>query len=173
MTAFTSRWLGWEPRNTTGRRDIPGGGVEPAPPAAKSETPIERTDRTDKRASVSFVSPTPKGIQPETGAIGGVVPDADGANWLGQAKTGFSPSGWEAETAGAIAWFMASESPAEPFVLVWSDRGARPAVKITSPEAFWRSLRTDIEHGPSWARSHYGALQDDLRRLHGLFGGGH
>ena len=75
------------------------------------------------------------------------------------------------EATVAIEWFLASEPPAEAFVLRWGDRGIRPAVTITDPRRFWRDLRTDIVVGAGLGRDHVGAVRNDLRRLHGLFGG--
>jgi hypothetical protein len=46
MIAFRSQWLEWEP--TTG------------PPKNTLETPNQRTDKTDKSPSVSFVSASPR-----------------------------------------------------------------------------------------------------------------
>ena len=76
------------------------------------------------------------------------------------------------DAAEAVAWFLASEPPSEAFVLRWCDRGIRPAVTITDPEAFWHYLARDVAQGPTGPRARYGALQDNLKRLHGLFGGG-
>lgn len=76
------------------------------------------------------------------------------------------------EAAALVEWFLASEPPAEAFVMVWNDRGTLPAITITDPAAFWRDLRTDIAGGAGLGRDHVGAVRSDLRRLHGLFGGG-
>ncbi len=175
MTAFKSRWADWEPSNSTeGRADAGNGGVHgTAPPT--SEAPIHRTDKTDNSASegeagqiVSFVSATPNRIVPETRCDN----EHDSSRDQARLNDGNSPIGWDTETAAAIEWFLTSEPPAEPFVLRWCERGIRPAVEITNPKAFWRSLMVDVNWGPAGPRARYGALQDDLRRLHDLFGGG-
>ena len=42
---------------------------------------------------------------------------------------------------------------------------------IVRPAHYWEYLHADIKSGPNRARGKTGALQDDLRRLHKLFGG--
>ena len=76
------------------------------------------------------------------------------------------------DAAEAVAWFLATEPPSEPFVLVWSDRGQRPAVKITDPEAYWNHLARDVGRGAAGHRAKFGGLQHDLSQLSRLFGGG-
>ena len=72
---------------------------------------------------------------------------------------------WDAETTGLIQWFLTSTPPADPFEL---SRG----VSILRPDTYWQYLKADIARGPKRARGYTGALQDDLRRLHRLFGPG-
>ena len=165
MTAFASRRLDWQPSNSTEDGAHAGNdGVRSTAPST-SETPIQRTDKTDKSPSVSFVSATPKRFQPETGCDA----ERDGIREQARSDGGNSPLRWGDATT-AVEWFRDSEPPAEPFVLVWSGRGQRPAVKITDPEAYWQRLTLDVAQGPTGPRARYGALQDDLKRLHGLFG---
>ncbi len=71
-------------------------------------------------------------------------------------------AGWGSETANLIAWFLEAPAPANPFELC---RG----VTILRPARYWRDLKADIARGPGRARGLSGALQDDLRKLHGLF----
>ena len=68
-------------------------------------------------------------------------------------------SGWDAETAELITWFLRTSPPTKPFELC---RG----VSILRPAQFWRDLKADIASGPERARGFTGAL----RKLHGLFG---
>ena len=70
---------------------------------------------------------------------------------------------WDAETADLIAWFKTTAPPVERFEL-------GPGVAIIHPARYWASLKSDVARGPNRARGLTGALQDDLRRLHRLFG---
>ena len=72
-------------------------------------------------------------------------------------------AGWDADTANLIAWFLGTLAPTGPFELC---RG----VTILRPSQYWRDLKADIVRGPKRARGFTGALQADLRKLHGLFG---
>ena len=72
-------------------------------------------------------------------------------------------AGWDSETANLIAWFLGTPAPASPFELC---RG----VSILRPAQYWADLKADIARGPERARGFTGALQDDLRKLYGLFG---
>ena len=69
------------------------------------------------------------------------------------------------EAARAVEWFLASESPAAPFQL-------KPGITILDPHRWRQSITADIAQGPSGPRARYGALQDDLKRLHAMFSGG-
>ena len=71
---------------------------------------------------------------------------------------------WDPETAKLIRWFMGTEPPSDHFEL-------QQAVFIARPGLYWAYLRQNIADGPNCARGRTGALQDDLRRLHQLFGG--
>ncbi len=68
------------------------------------------------------------------------------------------------DAAAAVAWFASWSPPAEPFVL-------KPGNTVLDPHRWRQSIAADIAQGPCGPRARYGALQDDLRRLHGLFGG--
>ena len=138
MTGFASKWLTWEPPETSRVRTDKTDKSQPA----TLETPKVRTDKTDKRASVSFVSAYSAHSQ-------GNVAKVD--------------EGWDPETAVLISWFLKTEPPAQPFEL-------QQAVYIARPANYWAYLRADISAGPRRARGRTGALQDDLRRLHQLFG---
>ncbi len=70
---------------------------------------------------------------------------------------------WDDETAELIVWFLRTPPPTGPFELC---RG----VTILRPAQFWRDLEADIARGPGRARGLTGALEDDLRKLHELFG---
>ena len=70
--------------------------------------------------------------------------------------------GWDEDTAELVRWFLTAAPPAEPFELC---RG----VTILDPARWWRSIRSDIETGPTGPRARYGALQGNLRKLHILF----
>ena len=76
---------------------------------------------------------------------------------------GQASSGWNAETAALIAWFLRTPPPSEPFNLY-------PGVTVLRPDRFWESLKGDIAGGPGTARACTGAFQKDLRRLAELFG---
>ncbi len=73
-------------------------------------------------------------------------------------------SGWGAETAALIEWFLRTPPPSDPFNLY-------PGVTVMHPVHFWESLKNDISTGPGMARACTGAFQKDLRRLAVLFGG--
>lgn len=68
------------------------------------------------------------------------------------------PSTWTGETAEHAAWFLASESPTEPFKL-------KPGVTVARPAPYWRQMRADVMAGPTGPRAFYGAIQDDLQCL--------
>ena len=59
---------------------------------------------------------------------------------------------------------MRTDPPLRPFEL-------QQAVTVAVPARYWEYLKGDITAGPTRARGKTGALQDDLRRLHQLFGG--
>ena len=159
MTAFTSRWADWKTSNSTEGREDGGNGGGRAHRPPTPETPIQRTDRTDKSPSVSFVSASPKRFQPETG----VAAELGGTREQARLNGGNSPNGW-GELAGLIEWFASWVPLAEPFQL-------KLGITILDPQRWRQSIAADIAQGPSGQRARYGALQDDLRRLHGLFGG--
>ena len=70
---------------------------------------------------------------------------------------------WDPETAKLISWFMGTKPPSGHFEL-------QQAVTIAHPSRYWEYVRGDINAGPRRGRGKTGALQDDLRRLHQLFG---
>ncbi len=76
---------------------------------------------------------------------------------------GQASSGWDAETAPLIAWFLRTPPPPKSFNLY-------PGVTVLRPDRFWESLKGDIAGGPAGARARSGALRKDLRRLAELFG---
>ena len=162
MTAFTSRWADWKPSNSTeGRQDGGNSGVRGAA-SSTPETAIQRTDRTDKSPSVSFVSASPERFQPEIGCVADGGANVDGTREQAWFDGSDSPPGWGDATA-AVAWFASWTPPAEPFQL-------KPGITILDPHRWRQSIAADIAQGPSGPRARYGALQDDLRRLHELFG---
>ncbi len=77
---------------------------------------------------------------------------------------GQASSGWGAETAALIEWFLRTPPPPEPFELY-------KGVTVMHPVHFWEYLKSDIATGPGKARACTGAFQKDLRRLAELFGG--
>ncbi len=85
MTAFASRWLDWQPSNSTEDGAHAGNDGVRSPAPSTYETPIQQTDKTDKRASVSFVSASSKRFRPETGGVGGGAAEHDGG--LASAET--------------------------------------------------------------------------------------
>ena len=139
MTGFASKWLTWEPPETSRVRTDKTDKSQPA----TLETPKVRTDKTDRSPFVSFVSAYSAHSQ-------GNVAKVD--------------EGWDPETAVLISWFLKTAPPAKPFEL-------RRAVYVAHPSRYWQYLEGDIKSGPRRARGRTGALQDDLRRLHKLFGG--
>ncbi len=70
----------------------------------------------------------------------------------------------------AIAWFMSSEPPSEPFVLWPGDPPQRAFVTVLHPALYWRALGADVVAGPGRARDMYGAVRRDVVRLYALFG---
>ena len=118
MMGFQSKWLAWEP----------------------PQTPIQRTDKTDKRAFVGSVSCMEGRLQ------------GDPAQFMG----------WSGEVAGHARWFMDAEPPREPFQL-------QPAVTVADPRRWWAAMCHDIKAGPGGARNHSGAVESDLARVAGLF----
>lgn len=75
------------------------------------------------------------------------------------------------EAAAAVAWFLRSEPPSEPFVLRRNPMG-QPFVTVLHPARYWRALRADLAAGPGRGRDTYGAVKADVLRLYELFGGG-
>ncbi len=65
---------------------------------------------------------------------------------------------WDAEMLTLIRWFLGTHPPTEPFEL-------SKGVTIIRPALWWTATRRDIAAGPGGPRAHYGALQQDLRRL--------
>ena len=78
MTAFASRWLDWQPSNSAEDGAHAGNDGVRSPAPSTYETPNQRTDKTDKKASVSFVSASSKRFQPETGGDAGGTAEHDG-----------------------------------------------------------------------------------------------
>ena len=108
----------------------------------------------DGRLKLSAPAPLPEGLVNELRTH-----KAEVLSFLqGQAS-----SGWDAETAGLIAWFLSTPPPPSPFEL-------HPGVTILRPDRFWEYLKGDIAAGPGKARAFTGAFQKDLRRLAELFG---
>ncbi len=68
---------------------------------------------------------------------------------------------WDAEMLTLIRWFLSTHPPAEPFEL-------SKGVPVIRPALWWTATRRDIAAGPGGPRAHYGALQQDLRRLAAL-----
>ncbi len=77
---------------------------------------------------------------------------------------GQASSGWDAETAALIEWFLKTPPPSEPFELY-------KGVTVMRPVHFWEYLKGDIAGGPGMARARMGVFKKDLRRLAVLFGG--
>ena len=73
------------------------------------------------------------------------------------------PDSWDPKTADLIEWFIGTMPPAEPFEL-------QQGVHVARPETYWEYLKADVAAGPNRARGKTGALRDDLKRLHKLFG---
>ena len=66
---------------------------------------------------------------------------ADGAAEREGAPKGadISPNGW-GDAAEAVAWFLASEPPSDPFVLRRNAVGL-PSITVLHPTWYWRALR--------------------------------
>ena len=169
MTAFQSRWLDWQPENSTdGREDDDNGTVHGTAPASP-ETPSQQTDRTDKSPSVSFVSASPKRFQPEIGGEAVASAVHDYAQEQPQPGDGISPSGW-GDATEAVAWFLSSDPPGGPFVLWPGDPPHRAFVTVLHPALYWRALRADVVAGPGVGRDYWHAVRRDVTRLYTLFG---
>ena len=72
------------------------------------------------------------------------------------------------DAAEAVEWFMVSHPPTAPFVLVKGHHNC-PAVTVTDPERWWRSMAADVGVGPGTRRDAHGAVRGDLLKLHALF----
>ncbi len=143
MPTFQSRWLDWEP----------------------PQTPFQRTDKTDRRAFVSSVSASTKGVEGESAPPRGIQKTPPKAFIQRTDYTDKSPcltEEWDTETAALVEWFERTPAPAQPFQL-------SPGVFVARPAHFWEALRRDIAAGPNGPRTVYGSLQKDLRRLAALF----
>ena len=75
------------------------------------------------------------------------------------------------DAATAVAWFLRSEPPSEPFVLRRNPMG-QPFVTVLHPARYWNALRADLAAGPGRGRDFYGAVRADVMRIYDLFGGG-
>ena len=168
MTVFTSKWLTWEPPETS-----KGG-----------------TDKTAKWASVSFVSSHSTHSQGNEAALGEpaneghTTQDADSpssdpncANGpigpiatphkqpnrptpeTSRVRSAKSAKRWDAETAALIEWFLRTKPPSGPLQL-------QRAVYIAHPDRYWKYLRQDIAAGPNRARGRTGAFQENLWQLY-------
>ena len=151
MSGFASRWMEWE----------------------SSETPVQRTDKTDRRgekkdegAFVGKVGSTNRRLGLKT-PPGKDEPSPSKTLTHQAAKTdkrllgsnaGARGGVWDAETARLIEWFMRTPPPAKPFELC-------KGVVIANPALWWASLRQDIADGADGPRARHGAVQADLRRL--------
>ena len=65
---------------------------------------------------------------------------------------------WPEAIVSLVEWFQGCDPPSKPFTL-------RQAVVVNDPAAFLRSLRADVEAGPSGVRGVSGALAVDLEDL--------
>ncbi len=159
MTAFASRWLDWHPShsNEDGTQTENDGVRSTA--SSTPETSSQGTDKTDRRAFVSFVSASPKRFQP---GIGGEAGDGAGAVHGGTREQagvddGVLPSGW-GDASALVEWFLTTEPPSQSFELC-------KGVVIANPALWWTALMRDIAEGPNGPRASCGAMQADLRRL--------
>ena len=103
------------------------------------------------------------------------VPEPQGADGAAEREgepkgADISPNGW-GDAAEAVAWFLASKPPSEPFVLRRNAVGL-PTITVLHPSRYWRELRADLAAGPGRVRDTYGAVKADVQRLYELFGGG-
>lgn len=71
---------------------------------------------------------------------------------------------WSPELARIINWLEQAELPGS-FQL-------NRTVRVTDGEAFRRGLLDEVAAGPNGPRTHFGALQADLRKVYQLFGPG-
>ena len=151
MPTFQSRWLSWEP----------------------THTPIQRTDRTDKSPSVSFVSASTKRVEGESapadhtsaepGCIQKTPPKAPmQRTYKADKSTRPTEETWDGEMAELVRWFLGTHPPTEPFELC---RG----IAVIKPALWWAVMRRELVLGPHGTpRARTGALQQDLRLLHAL-----
>ena len=66
---------------------------------------------------------------------------------------------WNEPMASRIHWFLNADLPEGPFSPCEYEH-------IFCPVTYYGCLRRDIDEGPTGPRARYGALQDDLQRLH-------
>ena len=94
-----------------------------------------------------------------------LVPRAsDESTLVGQVSQPDLAVDFDPETHRLIEWFRSTTPPAAPFELC-------QGVTILDPARWWRSIRGDIECGPTGPRARYKAVQGDLRRLYDLMVG--
>lgn len=65
----------------------------------------------------------------------------------------------------AVAWFMSSEPPSEPFALWEDDPPGQAFVTVLHPALYWRALRADVVAGPGVGRDYWHAVRRDVMRL--------
>ncbi len=75
------------------------------------------------------------------------------------------------DAAEAVAWFLASEPPSEPFVPRRNAVGL-PSITVLHPARYWRAFRAALAAGPGRGRDAYGAVTADVLRIYELFGCG-
>ena len=95
-------------------------------------------------------------------------PDTVAEEWGTDPPTA-QPADWGSRVGPLVIWYLGSGQhliPAEPFALTsW--------ITVINPMCFREALLFDISCGPDGPRNRYGAVEDDLRRLHDKFNSSH
>ena len=121
-----------------------------------------RAARSIPAALPSLYSYGPRSAQPVARALLDYKPEV-------MAALNARIAGRWGDVTKAVAWFMSSEPPSEPFVLWEGYPPGRAFVTVRHPALYWCALGADVAVGPGRARDMYGAVRCDVVRLYTLF----
>jgi tubulysin polyketide synthase-like protein len=91
-------------------------------------------------------------------------PDVVG-DQVGQEPPAAQTGAWGPGLEPLVNWFLKTGQhriPNEPFRLT-------PWIEVTQPDRFREAILFDISRGPDGPRNRFGALEEDLRRIHAQF----